>query len=322
MLSTHKFLSLILVSIISCLFVLIALTPVEAIGNPSSIAIQDQKVFRNVKETGDQLFFCRYNVVYSPQPSEAASDTYQFAIYDTAGTVLLYSTDLHYYQENIVSIYLTPAQALVWGTAYRVRVMGKPGIFPSVVEGVNMATRTLDSVGDYKEETALLAYLRDQATILQTDWGITLLIGDKLNTTGSTIFITAIPGLMDVYPEFFASVTFQPTITRSDWTEAYSLADSHAGETLRNAMKGIGMTFFGIDEGPSVWMFTAIGGVLLGSVVYAISGNPGAALVGMFLAVPISAVMGLHGDMFRLLALLITVLAILFGITFILARFA
>lgn len=317
-----KSISVFLVAIISLVSVLLAFEPVRALTNPSSMAILDQKVFRNLKATGDQLYFCRYNVVYSPQPSEAASSTFQFAIYDTTGTILLYSTDLHYYQENIISIYLSPSQALTWTGAYKIRVMGKPGIFFSVVEGVNMATRVLDPTGDYKEASDCQAYLLTVATTLQTDWGITLLTGDKLNSTGTTTFITAIPGLMDIYPSFFVSVTSQPTITYKNWTEIYSKSDSHAGETLRNSMKEIGRVFFGIDEGPSVWMFTAFGGVLLGSIFYAVTGSSAMALIGMFLAVPVSAVMGLHGDMFRFLALLITVMAILFGITFIIARFA
>ena len=318
----HRSVSLVLlIGLLGVLLSGLFTLPVRAITNPSSIAILDQKVFRNVKETGDQLWFCMYNVVYSPQPSEPASAAFQFAIYDTTGVTKLFSTDLNYYQENIISIYLTPSQALVWMDPYKVKVMGKSGLFPYVVEGVNMVTRTLDPVIDYKEETSCSAYLLTIASTLQTDWAITLLEAGKLNSTGASTFSTAVPGLVTVYPEIFQTVTTQPDLTYTNWTEAYAKSNSNAGPKLKRAIADIGQTIFGIKEGPSAWMFAGMGGVLLGSLAYAATGSSGAALAFMYLAVPISAVMGVGDDMFRFMALLLTVLAILFGITFILARF-
>ena len=128
------------------------MTPVFAVADPDDIGIGDVYVFDNVLETNDILVYVRCDVNYGTEPGEDAEDTFQMAIYDTDGTTLMDGCvrALNYYQHNIISIYLdADDNVLTVGEAYRVRIMGNPGLF-DLEENVNMDTWTL-STGDYRD---------------------------------------------------------------------------------------------------------------------------------------------------------------------------
>ena len=100
-----------------------------AIGDPENgVTIEDTYVFRDVFETGDQLYFVRYDVSYDPIPDENPGDTWQMSLYDEAGT-LMDSIPLNYFQHNIISIYLESSEALTWEGSSTVRIMGMPSVF-------------------------------------------------------------------------------------------------------------------------------------------------------------------------------------------------
>ena len=85
---------------------LVLVSPVYAVDDPTSVSIGDCNVFTDLLEDGDQLYFVRYDVSYSPEPEEDAEDTWQMALYDTDGTTLIEGAvrPLNYYQHNIISI--------------------------------------------------------------------------------------------------------------------------------------------------------------------------------------------------------------------------
>ena len=185
---------------IALLVLLVVAVPVFAISNPDSIAIQSVKVFQNIFEDGDFLVFVRYDVNYSADPDEPADETFLVNLYDTDGTTLLYQRPLNYYDLNIVSIYLTPAQAsgLTWEGAHVIKVMGNPSVFGGLTEGINLVSRTLESSANYVsgDMDASRGYLGifciNTARVLQADddWPTLLTSNDKLNTQGAITFIT------------------------------------------------------------------------------------------------------------------------------------
>lgn len=291
----------------------------KAISDPDYVSIGDVAVFTGLVQTGDQLFFCRYDVSYNSTPDEDADETWQMAIYTPSGNFTSYSRPLNYYQHNIISIYLTADQALTWGAEYQIKIMGNPALFDPLVEGTNMRTQTLSS-GDYHYLAQLGGFLISQADIVGTDWGIALLTsGDLLNTTGATYFLKAIPGLNSIVPEIFQVTTSIPSLGEYNWTTNQTTTFSeHKGTILEDALDDIG-SIFGID---GMWVGIALFGMLaglLGMIGYGATGQAGGALAFGAFALPVAVWMGIFDLV--LFIIIIIVMAVIFGIIFILGRF-
>ena len=318
MLQLKKLLRGILVGVLG--FFLVCSPVLAAPANPNTITIGDVFVFRNLVETGDQLWFMRYAVSYATIPSTPASDNFLMAIYDPDGVTLRYTHSLNYYQQNIISIYLTAAQALTWNGAYVVRVMGNPAVFDPLVEGLNMRSRTLGA-GDYHELTDLGTYMLQQAQILQTTWGITLLsAAGKLNTTGATYFNKAVPGLNNIVPEIYAVTTEYPTVTEGNWTHTYE------EDLLARRGLGLNQTFTELGSwlGTSNnWIALGFGGflaVMVGGGVFAATKKPDWALIFAGLTIPACVVVGIIPlSIWWIVAFIILVF---FGVLFLMGRFA
>ena len=205
------------------LLVLMPTHPVLAIADPTDTSILAAKVFQNIFVDDDMLFFVRYDVNYTTDPDEPADETFIVVLYDTDGTTLLYQRPLNYYGHNVISIYLTPAQAasLTWGNEYVIKVMGNPSVFETLTEGVNMATRSLSASEDYisgsmnSSRTALGIYCINTAKVLGASWDppVDLVTtGDKLNTAGAIVFNAAIPGLYTACPGIYETAVAPPEL--------------------------------------------------------------------------------------------------------------
>jgi len=241
---------------IALLVLLVVAVPVFAISNPDSIAIQSVKVFQNIFEDGDFLVFVRYDVNYSADPDEPADETFLVNLYDTDGTTLLYQRPLNYYDLNIVSIYLTPAQAsgLTWEGAHVIKVMGNPSVFGGLTEGINLVSRTLESSANYVsgDMDASRGYLGifciNTARVLQADddWPTLLTSNDKLNTQGAITFNAAIPGLYSACPSIYSTAISPPglpTVTRTVVLVGVISGTFSSGETVTGGTSSATGTF-------------------------------------------------------------------------------
>lgn len=312
--------------LITLLMLLVVVVPVYAISNPDSINIGDVYAFEDALETGDVLVFVRYDVSYASQPTEDSEDTFVMAIYDTDGTTLLFTRPLNYYQHNIISIYLSAAlNTLTSGGAYYVRIMGSPALF-SLAENVNMDTRVLSS-GDWRVAADLGGVMIAQAGILAADWGLDLLTStDRLNSTGSTYFSKAVPGLSTMVPTIFATTTAQFTYTRDNFTnEGLARTKANMPVSLNSALNGLN-TVFGVESESSVWGqfgWLMIAGMVVGSVVYGASRRPDIAVFGGVLStVGLGAYLGVaNGNAMLFLMSVGALIIALFGITYILPKY-
>ncbi len=214
--------------------VLLVAIPVYAIADPNYTTIEFAHVYENVFVDGDQVFYIRYDIDYPTDPDEPASDTFLMVLYDTNGSSLLFQRSLNYYGHNLISIYLTPAQALTWSSSYVLRISGNPSIFPVLTEGINLATRTL-SAADYTagsadvSRTTLGAQIILDAQVIKADtsddW-----IGDtteRLTSLGALYVNAAIPGLSSVIPGIYETGIATPT-----------LADAYRTSTLVGTISG------------------------------------------------------------------------------------
>lgn len=307
--------------VLALVFALLLPGLVYAIGNPEGgVSIGDAYVFRNVVEAGDQLWFVRYDTSYDPVPEEEPEDTWQMALYNSTDA-LIATRPLNYYQHNIISIYLGPEEALVWGEAHKVRIMGMPSVFGTLTEGVNMRTRTLAG-GDYWGWDYLAGIMITQAGILEDDWAIDLLTASgKLNSTGKTFFLAAVPGLGTMAPEIFETILEDVDVEYKNYTQAYAESlKSNAGGRLSYAISDMGNLLRVSSEWMGFWLVLMVFLILVGTISAGV-GNPGWAFIGGFSLLAVGGFL-LGGGIFTLVMVLTAIVGIVFGIYFILGRFA
>lgn len=295
---------------------------VFAVGNPSGVTIGDVYVWDNFSETDDQLYFCRYDVNYASTPTEYAEDTWEMALYDSTGA-LVATRPLNYYQHNIISIYLDSSDALVWASAAQIIIRGMPSIFPNLTEDVNMETRTL-APGDWHHSTAddMGTILVHQAEILEADWGITLLgSSDKLNTTGRTYFLDAVPGLESACPEIFETAYMLPGVTNPEWSENYAIGlVANESASLRN-IGGTLAGMFGTTEGWADMFLVFMVYLLTASIMLPGVREPSKALMAAFPIVVLCCWLGMGLELLRVVLVLVFILGVLFAINYILPKF-
>lgn len=293
-------------------------SPVLAISDPDYVTIEDVYVFRDVLEDGDQLYFCRYDVSYNTTPSEDPEDTWQMALYNEG--IPEATRALNYYDHNIISIYLDPDEALAWEGGYEIRITGMPSVFDPLVEGTNWVKRAL-AIGDYYEGGSLGDGMIEQAGLLEADLG-TLLTINKLNDNGSVYFLAAVPGLNLMVPEIFTATITYPSVNYTEWDTSYEEGlQEHEGARLRGAITGVG-SIFGLSEG---WSGFFAGGLLflvLAGIIYVPTRDPKLSLLPAFPILVGAAWLGIGTTWLQIVVIVVLVAAFLFGVYFILGKFA
>jgi len=297
---------------------------VYAIGNPTAINIGSALAFTDVLETGDFLFFVRYNVAYSPTPPELPEATFYTVLYNPAGTVILGSVPLHYYGNNINSVYFSAAQAatagLVSGTAYLLRVSGSPLVFTPLIEGTNMATQALGP-SSYHTKAEVPSLLLQQAQVLQVDLGVTLVTtGGLLNSTGTIYFLKAIPALGTIAPSMFITVASGVTAEYTNWTENVTAIMARRGPMLQGMVTSWADFLHTTYDWAAVWL--ALMTFLLFSIfLYPMLKDAKLATICAFPVLPFMAWAGMSEDLLRSIILIVLGLGVLFGVIFILGKF-
>jgi hypothetical protein len=166
-------------------------------------------------------------------------------------------------------------------------------------------------------------YLIQRAADLEDRWGgtITLLTTEnKLNSTGSLTFTECIPGLMDICPDIFETSTEQlefeanttPTALQTGMTAQMS-------SRLQGALDDLS-SYFGV---PALF----IGGIAFAIVLFILIGRIFTATQSVTIAVVVSMPLIILANMIGLIPIAITwaaviIVAVVFGIVFILGRLA
>ena len=300
-------------------------TPVCAIGNPDSITVESVRIFQNLWETGDQLYVVEHKIMYASDPDEDPGDTFLVGLWQ--GSTQVYSKPVNYYAHNVVTIYLTPTQALTWEGSYSIKVMGNPAYFPTLTEGTNMRTLELSGghwvSGTQEESRAYLqAWVVHLAEVFEASWPgeVDLLTAaDTLNEAGAAVFKEAIPGLETICSGVFAvSVGYpemeEPAFTGGAYQEKLR---ERVGTRLTGALNGLG-TFLHMPG-------FLVGGVGLGILYFVLAGRILVATGSVPSSIIVSLPFLLAGNYVGLIPLVITftiglVVLVLAGAVFILGR--
>ena len=325
-----RYLSRLLLLVLPLLLVLATATPVLAIANPDSIAINSVRAYEGLWEAGDMLFVVEYEVMYDPDPEEDPQDTFLAGIWD--GAVKGPDRPLDYYQHNFTSIYLTAAEATSFGyeinDELKVRVTGNPSYFPTLVEGTNMSTVTMTAGhwlggGTLQETRDYLAnWCIVLAGVLEDSWDIPLLSSaDKLNSAGRLKFLEAIPGLDGICPDIFLVSASYPGYEEPDYDPAYEEdLKGRVGAKLLSILDNLGKWVTGKEN-----LGSLVGGVGLAVLFFILAGRIFIATGSVPTAIVVSLPFLFAGNLIGILPLSITFIAaflvsVMFAITFILGR--
>ncbi len=296
-----------------------------AISNPTNITVLDTFAFPSALESGDMVFFMRYKLGYSSAPVEMPETVFELQVRDPTGAVIYGTGYVYYYGENIATVYFTPTQVtslgLTSGAAYLFRITGKALLAP-LVEGLNMVTHTM-VVGDYLSSTSIQSTMLGQATRLQSNLGVTLLVSGRLNTLGAQYFNLGFPNLYRIVPDLFSVVKVNPDLSYRNWTENYtaSLA-THRGPMLEGIVTDIGVNLFHMTYNAAAIWLAVMAYLFVASFVYPVVKNAGWTLIIAF-PVPVTAAwLGIADPMLRVVTLVVMGVAFVFGLYFILGKFA
>ena len=256
----------IVIGIIVAIGLLLITIPVFAIGNPTTIWFGTKSptryavVFENVDETGDMLFLAEGFVDYASPPTDYdADEAFVLQVRSTDNATVLLSRPLESYGERPISIYQTAAQVLsanlTSGSFYVMRISGNPLIFPSLVEGTNMTSKTLSADDWYDQSTSTeLANLLKIACVyiaenMEEEDSVTTYLAESegvqyLTPTGANLFLTGIPSLNVFCPSLFQITTEVMTAEDPAATGNYTAnitALARLGPTIDRGVTNIGV---------------------------------------------------------------------------------
>lgn len=231
---------------------------------PDVIQIKSIQVVKNVLEDGDRLFAFHYRLEYSDTddiPDESAQDTFIFRLVSVDGVTDLgvvtpypYFTNSNGYQQGFSGIYISADDALAWGSAYRLRVIGNPVYFDDPIPTTRILTsadytttdnqtENQEALGDYVIEVAKKLEIVHNIELEGEAEGVTVLTSD-----GEAYFAQAVPGLRSMCPQIFLIQASAPDYTSREWGDEQSANYSTRleGSNFIGRINTFG-TFLGID---------------------------------------------------------------------------
>lgn len=213
------------------------------------------RVYRNLLETGDVFIIFLADIPYATWPDTPVTETFIWQLIDTDGTTVLGSTTGYAYNNdgfnyNVYSMYFDAADALVWETAYTIRLSGNPAVFlaPPSYNFTIAASDYTNLVTSSDNQAALAVEVLYLANDLNTKWGLetdyrlTLETetGTVLSIYGEDVFRGAAYGIQGLAPAAFRFVISNITATDRSWNTTYvtDLEDQWLGTWIEGARNG------------------------------------------------------------------------------------
>lgn len=217
--------------------------PATAISAPSTTPlVQMANAYENWRETGDQIYFIRWNWTYgSSYPTGYPTETGRQSVIVrlmNGTTELANSAPITYFQYGwgmqMVAIYFTAADAPTWGSAYTVVVEGNPAMSWTASRPVSAAYDVVwqaTPVDVATTDAEVGAYIPMWAFTLEQEWNATLTTPNNsvyyLNEYGDAYFSSIVPYLRAQCPNIFdASMV---SATAPDNNKGTSYADTQRG---------------------------------------------------------------------------------------------
>lgn len=227
---------------------------------PADLDISYPLIFRNYKQTGDQLYVMRTTAAYSTTPTKYDPSNYVLLqILDTDNTLLAQSP-LVRWGYSPQAIYLDNVSALDWGTAYTLRIITTSMV--TIAKSYDYLLTDEEWAG--QDFTELNKWVKQTASwmSLSEGYGSDAKYYDAadqslINQTGSAIFIAGIPYINIKLPNTFTIVGIDPgeptTLTKSyssglfaNWGPYWTGAFTDFGSDFHVSGEWIASLFFAI----------------------------------------------------------------------------
>jgi hypothetical protein len=186
------------------------ITPILAIAQPDDIEINAVYVYRNCRETGDQMYLVDYIISYNTTPAENAGEAYMCRFRNSTEVFAVkYPYPYHNdgYDRGVIAFYFDAGDAPEWEGPYNMQLMGNPfGDWPGGVPEVTENTFDLWQDDEMTITKVVLASrILALAQLLETDWGLDMVnVNDAgqlvLTSYGSAYFMAVVPYFSDVAP--------------------------------------------------------------------------------------------------------------------------
>lgn len=316
-------------SVITALVALVVLLALpataHAIDDPDTLTIKDHKAFRNLLETDDFLLVIHYEITYDPtaEPGENANVTFLVQIVDTDDvTVLGFSVPFAFqnggYDEGVVGIYWTAADAPTWGVRYLVRLQGNPDFFvtaPTTTSTIALLDFSTEATATGQQDALGDLILLDIVPDLEQSWTSTFndladttTEGLQLNANGLSYFKQAIQQIENMSPGIaparIISPSF-PTPVAGGGVYADELAGRFDGTFIGDAVSSTAEDW-GVSKG-FVWggftMVAFMGVIVLGFMMF--KESPSQQVATVLVALPVLFVGTLFGMPVQILFILL-----------------
>jgi len=225
---------------------------------PDELYLCNVLVVESYQSQGDQLIVFQYNIGYaSGDPSQNARDFFAFEVYD--GATLVARAPVLAWGNKPGSVYLSPTNALVWGQAFTLKVVGLASQWDTIPQA-SIAVQDYDWTYDRED---FKSQLRDWcviiAGVIDTTWVTHSAAGDMLSDTACAIFNSTIPAISSRIPDLCSTtvgfVDIEPK-SHTDETQR-GLTTDNLGPQV-NAILDSGADIFGMDSGASFGSILAI----------------------------------------------------------------
>ena len=244
--------------------VLLLLLPVSVmafIDDPTSISINSVYVYENCREEGDQLYIIDYTITYpvDGNPDENITEAFICRLMDGATElrgVAPYSYYNEGYDRGVVAIYFDAATAPVWEGAYTMELAGNPTL---TWEGGDFSSASVSTFNLWQSnsvaitQTVLSSRILYLADILELAWSVDMIEslagGHSLTTYGEDYFTNVLPYAAVIAPYAFSGQLIEPEVEAVDTSTDYA-------DDLETDISGTVFDFtsladaFGVDRGP------------------------------------------------------------------------
>ena len=218
-------------TLFAILLLLAFTSPVLAIADPDSMSISAVYVYRNVRETGDQLYLIDYSIGYAANPDENITEAFLCRLMNGSTELRAVAPYAYYddgYDRGVIAIYFNAADAPAWEGSYSMYLVGNP-ILSWVADPPSVYISTFNLWQDNTiatQNTVVSSRVLYLADILELAWSVDMIEasggGHSLTSFGEDYFTNVIPYADEIAPYAFAGQIIQPEVEDVDTSTAYA----------------------------------------------------------------------------------------------------
>lgn len=275
---------------------------IPSLGSPTELILVGANVFDDFSSSGDQLIAIEYKCVYSDYDSEPVENPEEYfflQLIDVDGSTILAQSKLPLWGHSPGSIYLDSDEALSPSDDYTIKIIGNSDKFASPEESeYSISTSDFRGSNLVKLDNWIVSKATDMATyygedLLESVMGYILSANPQLNSLGSYIFESGIPGLDSVRANMFMVSDDNIEIESSDFDQEYvDTLSGNFGDDVMGAFNSLAESWMGTEtdvDGSNLggdfmatifWLFVML---MVAGVIVVATGNSS---VGVALSIP------------------------------------